>query len=100
MAVGASVFSCAFIKFVSSKPGSAANDFKKFGGKLSLSIWCFKDTNKVIARIYIILLKNYGLIALSLQAVIRAYKFFIKMFLQPRKKSVHLCPASEKTVVF
>ena len=100
MEVGASVFWCAFVKFCSSKPSSPASDPKKFGGKISLSISCFKDTNKLIAMLYIKWPKKCGFGALSLQAVIRAFKFFIKMFLQPRKKSVHLCPASEKTVVF
>jgi len=50
--------------------------------------------------LYIIHAKKYAFVALSLQAVIGAYNFFEKMFLQARKKSVHLCPASEKTVVF
>jgi len=44
--------------------------------------------------------KKYAFVALSLQAVIRAFDFFEKMFLQAGKNSVHLCPASEKAVVF
>ena len=100
MEVGASVFWCAFVKFCSSKPGSPASDPKKFGGKISLSISCFKDTNKLIAMLYIKQLKKDAFVVLSLQVVIRAFDFFEIMFLQAGKNSVHLCPASEKAVVF
>jgi hypothetical protein len=37
--------------------------------------------------------KKIAFVALSLQAVIRAFSFFEKMFLQGPKNSVHLWPA-------